>query len=111
MTTTSKVLIPAKQAEASQFTQYVATLVTAYIDKFTITNNTTQVVQISVNLVPLGGSADSTNLILSARSIAPKETYAATELAGQILDNGTYISTLATAANALTIRASGREIS
>ena len=38
MTVTIKVLIPAKQAENSQTTQYTAVNCKAIIDKFTITN-------------------------------------------------------------------------
>jgi len=38
MTVTVKVLVPAKTAEASQTTQYIAVNVTTIIDKFTATN-------------------------------------------------------------------------
>ena len=41
---------------------------------------------------------------------APNETYTFPEIVGQVLANGGFISTIASAANALTIRASGREI-
>jgi hypothetical protein len=48
--------------------------------------------------------------VVDARSIAPDETYTFPELVGQVLDAGGFISTIASAATSLTIRASGREI-
>jgi P pilus assembly chaperone PapD len=110
MTVTVKALIPAKQAENTQTTQYTATNCKAIIDKFTATNTTAANVTISVNLVTSGGSAGASNLIVDTRAIAPDETYTFPELVGQVLDSGGFISTIAGTASALTIRASGREI-
>lgn len=110
MAVTPNVLIPAKQAEASQTTQYTATAVKAIIDKFTVTNTSANNVTLSVNLVPASGSASASNLIMDARAIAPDETYTCPELVGQVIEAGGFISTLASAATSLTIRCSGREI-
>lgn len=110
MTVTVKVLIPAKQAENSQTTQYTAVNCRAIIDKFTATNTSGGNVTIGVNLVTSGGSAGAANLIVDTRSIAPDETYTFPELVGQALEAGGLISTIASAATSLTIRASGREI-
>jgi hypothetical protein len=110
MTVTVKVLIPAKQAENSQTTQYTAVNCKAIIDKFTITNTSAGNLTISVNLVTSGGSPGASNLIMDTRSIAPDETYTCPELVGQALETGGFISTIASAATSLTIRASGREI-
>jgi len=110
MTVTIKVLIPAKQAENTQTTQYTATNCKTIIDKFTATNTTAGNVAISVNLVTSGGSAATSNLIVDARSLAPDETYTFPELVGQALEPSGFISTLAGAATSLTIRANGREI-
>ena len=110
MTVTVKVLIPAKQAENVQTTQYTATNAKAIIDKFTATNTSAGNVTLSVNLVTSGGSPGIVNLVVDARTIAPDETYTFPELVGQVLESGGFISTLAGAAAALTIRASGREI-
>ena len=95
MTVSIKVLIPAKQAENSQTTQYTAVNCKAIIDKFTATNTTAGNVTISVNLVTSGGTAGTTTF---------------PELVGQSLESGGFISTIASAATSLTIRASGREI-
>ena len=110
MAVTPKVLIPAKQAESAQTTQYTADAVKAIIDKFTVTNTSVNNVTISVNLVDFGGSAGADNLVIDARTIAPDETYTCPELVGQVLEAGQFISTLASAATSLTIRCSGREI-
>jgi hypothetical protein len=110
MTVIVKVLIPAKQAENAQTTQYTATNVRAIIDKFTVTNTSANNVTFSCNLVTASGSAGASNLIVDARSLVPDETYTCPELVGQALESGGFISTLAGAASSLTIRASGREI-
>jgi hypothetical protein len=110
MTVSTKVLIPAKQAEIVQTTQYTASNCKAIIDKFTATNTSAANVTISVNLVTSGGAAGDDNLIVDTRAIAPNETYTFPELVGQSLESGGFISTIASAATSLTIRASGREI-
>ena len=110
MATTARELIPAKQAEASQTTQYTATNVTAIIDKFTVTNTTGTAATLSVNLVASGGSASSSNLVMDTKSVAANSTYTSPELVGHILTTGSFISTVAGTASALTIRASGREV-
>jgi hypothetical protein len=110
MAVTVKNLIPAKQAEAAQTTQYTATNCKAIIDKFTVTNTNTANVTFSVNLVASGGSAGTANLIVKTRSIVPGETYLCPELVGQVLEAGGFISTLAGTATSLTIAASGREV-
>jgi P pilus assembly chaperone PapD len=110
MAVTVKVLIPPKQAENAQTTQYTTVNAKAIIDKFTATNTSANNVTISVNLVTSGGTAGVANLVVDARAIAPDETYTFPELVGQVLEPGSFISTIASAATSLTIRASGREI-
>jgi hypothetical protein len=105
-----KELIPSKQAESSQTTQYTATNCRAIIDKFTATNTSAGNVSLSVNLVSGGGSAGVSNLIVDTRTLVPDETYTFPELVGQVLNSSSFISTIASAATSLTIRASGREI-
>ena len=105
-----KTIIPAKQAEAVQTAQYTAVNCRTIIDKFTATNTAAGNVTINVNLITSGGTAGDSNLIVDTRAIAPNETYTFPELVGQVLDPGGIISTIASAAASLTIRASGREI-
>lgn len=113
MATNFKVLIPAKQAENAQTTQYTATNVTAIIDKFTVTNTTGTAATFAANLVTSGDTAADDNLLIDDQkvSILPGETYPCPELVGHVLGAGDFISTLAGTASALTIRCSGREIS
>lgn len=103
-------IIPRKQAEAVQTTQYTSSNCKTVIDKFTVTNTNTSVITFSVNLVASGGSAGSSNLILQSKSIQPGECYTCPELIGQSLEAGGFISTLAGSATSLTISASGRQI-
>lgn len=110
MTVTVKNLIPAKQAENVQTTQYTATNCKAIIDKFTATNTSAANVSLSVNLVGNGGNAGASNLVVNTRVLAPDETYTFPELVGHVIEPGGFISTIASAATSLTIRASGREI-
>ena len=110
MTVTVKVLIPAKIAENSQTTQYTANNVTTIIDKFTATNYSASSATISVNLVTTADTAGNQNLIVKTKTLQPSETYTFPELVGAALRAGDFISTIAGAASAINIRASGREI-
>lgn len=110
MTVYAKVLIPAKNAENSQTTQYTSTNVTTIIDKFTATNYSATAATISVNLVTLADTAGNQNLIVKTKTLQPAETYTFPEIVGQILSPGAFISTIASAAASINIRASGREI-
>lgn len=110
MTTKVQVLISEKFAEATNTVQYTANGLTAVIDKFTVTNNSASAAEITVNIVADLGVASAGNQIINSRNIEAGECYTCPELVGQVLVSGGYISTTASAANALTIRASGREI-
>lgn len=110
MTVTVKNIIPRKQVENAQTTQYIAVNCKTTIDKFTVTNTSTTNTTFSCNLVPLDGTVGDANLVLKTRPIAPSETYNCPELVGQVLESGGFISTIAGAPTSLTISASGREI-
>jgi len=110
MTVTVKNIIPRKQAEASDTAQYTAQNCKTIIDKFTVTNTSAVNATFNCNLVPEAGAVGDSNLVVKARAIAPNEAYTCPELVGQVLEPGGFISTLASAATALTISASGREI-
>lgn len=110
MTTTVKNLVPPKAAENAQTVQYTATNCTAIIDKFTATNTSGANATLSINLVPSGGSAGASNLVLSSKTLTPGETYSCPEVVGHVLPNGAAISTIAGTASAITIDVSGREI-
>lgn len=111
MAVASRVLIQAKTAEATQTTQYTATNVTAIIDKFTATNYSASAATISVNLVPVAGSAGNNNLIVKTKTLLPSEAYTFPEIVGHVISPSGFISTVAGTASAINIRCSGREIS
>lgn len=111
MAVTPRAIIGAKQAEVAETTQYTASTLGkgTILDKFTGTNTTAGPQTITVKLVPFGGGVGAGNTIVSAQSIAAGAAYTFPELAGQVLNPGDFISTL-TSALAITIRASGREL-
>lgn len=110
MAVTTKVLLDSKQLESSQTTQYTAVNCRALITKVSIANNDTVNRTVSVHLVPPAGAASNSNRFLINKTIVPGEDYLCPELSGQILENGGFISTIASAASALTIRINGQEI-
>lgn len=110
MTITVKNIVPRKLAEDVSTTQYTANNCKCLIDKFTVTNVSASNVEFNVFLVAVGDAPNDANLVLDTRVLAPTETYLCPELVGQALEAGGYISTLAGAANSLTISATGREI-
>lgn len=109
MTTTPKALIDAKFAEAAETVQYPSTDCKTSIDKFTATNVTAANATIAVRLVPAGGVAGPLNTITYTKTIAPGACHTFPELVGHILESGDSISTLAGTADAIVIRASGRQ--
>ena len=110
MTITPTVLIKSKLAEATNTVQYTATGVNAIVDKFTVTNNGAAAATITINVPTNLGTADASNRIVNARNIEVGECYTCPELVGQVLLDADYISTTASLATTLTIRASGRTI-
>lgn len=110
MTVTPKVLIAAKIAEAAQTTQYTSNNVTTIIDKFTATNYSAAAATLSVNLVTSGDTAGNQNLVTKTKTLQPNESYTFPEIVGQMLNPGDFISTIAGTATAVSIRASGRQI-
>ena len=107
----TKNIIPAKNLENAQTTQYVAANVTTIIDKFTATNFSSNMVNVSVNLTTAGDTPGNNNLMVKTRTLQPGETYTFPEIVGHTLSPGGFVSTLVSAAAAVNLRASGREIS
>jgi 3-deoxy-D-manno-octulosonic acid (KDO) 8-phosphate synthase len=105
-------IIPAKNMENAQTVQYTSpSSTTTIIDKFTATNFSSGMVNVSVNLGAAGTATGNDNLIVKTRTLQPGETYTFPEIVGHTLPSGGFVSTLASAAAAVNLRASGREIS
>lgn len=110
MTINVKPVIAPQYATNVQATYYTATNCKMTIAAFTATNQTASNQTISVHLVPSGGTAGADNRIVKDKTILPNETYTFPELTGQTLAPSGVISLIASANSALTISASGWEI-
>lgn len=112
MTVTAKTLFQALQAANVETTQYTAPTGTrTIVDKFTGTNTSGAPATLTVRIVASGGAAGPGNTIVSAKTLATGEAYTFPEVVGHVLNPGDFLSTLAGTAAAITIRASGREVS
>ena len=86
-----------------------AAAVKARIDACVVTNYSGTAATFSVWLVPTGGSADDTNIIVKTRSIAAGASGRVFEAIGQWIEGGGTIQMLASANSAITIAISGIE--
>ena len=111
MSVSASVLVEAKLVEDVTTTQYTVTGTAAIIDKFTGTNTGAADASLTVYLVASGGSPSTSNRIMVSTTIATGTTYTFPELTGHILATGDKIATIASAANTLVLRVSGRTVS
>lgn len=112
MAVAAKNLVPAKFVEDTQTTQYTvgANISATIIDKFTCTNVSGSSATVSINLVTGSDTAGDVNLITKEKTLTAGEVYTFPELVGQILPTYAFISAVASAADSINIRVSGREI-
>lgn len=106
---TPRNFIPSKFMENSQVIQFTAQNIRAAIDKLTVTNVTDSAVIFSVHMITTG-TATPSNLVAKNIAVAAGQTYLCPEIVGHVLEPGGSIGTIASTANALVIRASGREV-
>jgi hypothetical protein len=112
MTVIARALFQPLQAQNAETTQYTAPVGTrTVIDKLTGTNTTAAPATLSIKLVASGGAASASNTIVAGKTLAAGEAYTFPEVVGHVLNPGDFLSTLADTAAAITIRASGREVS
>jgi hypothetical protein len=111
MTVTAKPLFEGVFAAAADSTQYTTPNgVRTIIDKLTACNNDAVARTITINLVASGGAVGGANQIAKTKSLAAGETYTFPEVVGHVLAAGDFISTNASAAGVVAVRASGREV-
>jgi hypothetical protein len=111
MAITTTVIIPSKIAENAQTTQYTSPAgVTTIIDKFTATNYGATTATLSVNLVTASDTAGNQNLVVKTLSLVASQTYTFPEIVGHMIAPNGFISTIASAATTINIRASGRQV-
>ena len=110
MSVTPKTITAALIAAAAA-TYYTAPANTrALIKKLTFTNTTAGALTVTVHLLPSGGTASATNMLVSARNIGAGETYECFEAQGQVLQAGGLIQALASAATSISIQGSVAEV-
>lgn len=109
MSATDKVLIEAQDCPVAITVLYITPASTrTKIDRFTATNTTGAPITLTVYLIPPAGTAGTSNMIVSAKSIAAGADEPITSPAGHTLAAGGAVAVVASGAG-LTIRATGRE--
>ena len=107
--------LPVRMVAGSQLTVAAITYYTApastttTIAACTLTNTTAGAVTATIHLVPNGGTATVSNMILSARALAAGESFNVGSAIGQSLAPGGTLQALASAATSITLVASGYE--
>ena len=109
MTVTVFPLVQAKYIEPTDTTQFIASTLTT-IDAVTVTNTSSVNASLSINVVEGGVVVSGENRAVDDRTLRPGESYPCPELVGQVLAVGDFISAIASSANSLSIRISGKAI-
>lgn len=100
-------VITAAQLTTSAATYYTTpTNVTTTISALSLCNTTAGAVTATVHLVPSGGSASATNMILSARTLAAGESFSVPYAIGQSMAQGGTIQALASANTSISLSGS-----
>lgn len=107
MAVTPKRLVDGSQLTAAAAVYYTSTAVKTRIDACALTNSTVGAVTATMHLVPSGGTATASNMILSAKSLAAGETLIVPGAIGQWLEAGGTIQALASAISSIDLVASG----
>jgi hypothetical protein len=101
-------VLVSQQLAASETAQYTAA--TAHwvkVGSATIANTSGSAVTVSISVVKSGGSAGSTNRVVSAYPLAAGDDTVLTELVDVFLGPGDFISALASAATSVALVVSG----
>jgi hypothetical protein len=109
MAVTPTVLIPAKFASTTMTAEYTAAGV-VILDKLTATNVSGGSVSLTVHIVPPSGSVGNDNLVVQSTLIASGETRPIVGVMGHNLQSGAALWCQTSAANALVLYASGRDV-
>lgn len=108
MAITTKDLVDSQFVPSSTGTLYTAPAY-AMVTAINVTNTSSAYVTLTVYVVPSGGSAGDSNALVSAKTLAPGESYQCPEVQGQVLSGNDTLQAVASAASSLNIRASGVE--
>lgn len=103
-------LVEGTQISNATTTYYTSTNKRTRIDKMTVCNSTAGAQTFDMHIVPSGGSASASNQIVDGKSVGAGETYLCPEAVGHWLEPGDTIQAVASAASALSLVASGIEV-
>ncbi len=106
MSVTLAALVETGYAADSQTTVFTATVRTI-IDR--CTGYGVQVADLSINIVPSGGSASNANL-MEKKTFAVGDSHTFPGVVGHVLEVGDFISVVASVASAVSLRISGRKV-
>lgn len=108
MTTITQVQLvaPLQLANADATVYTVPTSTTTKIGRVVFVNTTASAATITAGITT-GGALGASTTLISARTIAPGESYVSPELAGAVLPAASVIRAYASAATAITFTASG----
>lgn len=110
MTVTAKNLVEGQSVADTDATVYTAPAnTTTIIDKITTANYDTASRVVTIGVVAAGHTVGNVYYI-AKRTLAAKETYIWPEVVGQILNPGDFITAIASQADTINLRISGREI-
>lgn len=103
-------LASSAQLTGAAATYYTSTNCKTIVTSMTVTNTDTVVRTFTVYVIKSGGAAGATNIVISARSVAPGETQQVPEMAGQILESADFIQALASTAATITPTLNGIQV-
>lgn len=107
----TKALVDDVQIAASTTTYYTAPEGTrTRITQCSITNNDSVARTFSINIVPSGGSASATNRLIYNKTLMPEESYVPYQILGAVLEPGSTLRAIASAAGQLSFYVSGIEL-
>jgi len=111
MTITLKNLVPGtSQLTASAATYYTAPNGTgAKINNASAMNTDSSARTFTVHIVPSGGTASNSNMVINAKALQPGETYNCPELVGKNIMTGGTIQALASVTTTVSFQVSGIE--
>ena len=102
----AQLVTPVQLANADAAVYTSPTLTTAKIGRAVFCNTTASAVTITAGITP-GSALGASTTLISARTLAPGESYVSPELAGAVLPPGGMLRAYASAVTSVTFTASG----
>lgn len=107
-----KEIVPAQFAPSAQSTLYTSPPgTTTRIDKLSVSNSSGAPAQITINMVPAGGTPDGSNATTVLKTVPANDTWNSPNEYGHYLNPGDFLAVLAGTPNALAILVGGTQVS